>query len=88
MAKIGGDALMAVNKMKWQVGNSADILYPCGGASDDYAKIKGNIKYSYTLELRPSSGTFNGFVRPTSDILPSGKEVFAGIVAAVNSMQK
>lgn len=62
VANIGGKALQAVNNKKWQIGNSADILYACAGASDDWAKIKAGIKYSYTLELRPASGTLNGFV--------------------------
>ena len=62
VAKIGGNALMAVNNKKWEIGNSADILYACAGASDDWAKIKADVKYAYTLELRPASGTLNGFV--------------------------
>lgn len=38
-----------------------------------------NIKYSYTVEL-PDRG-LNGFLLPANEIIPVGKETFAGIKA-------
>ena len=82
VAKIGADALMAVNNQKWTVGNVADILYPAAGSSADFMKGMGYAKYSYGMELRGDN-----FIVPASDIVPSGKEVFAGFKAAVMAMK-
>lgn len=47
------------------------------GGSYDWAKGVAGIKYSYTLELR-DTGTF-GFLLPHSQIIPTGRETWAGI---------
>ena len=64
------DAIYAVHKTKYVVGNSGDALCklrfksifksylfldPAAGASDDYSKSIG-IKYVYTVEVRPGDG--------------------------------
>ncbi|XP_065211305.1 carboxypeptidase B-like [Planococcus citri] len=48
-----------------------------GSFSDDWAKNKLGIKYSYTAELR-DKGTY-GYLLPASQILPTGKEMFTAI---------
>lgn len=53
----------------------------------DWAKRDG-IKYSYTVELRPHVNTSYpfGFIRPYTDIIPSGEEVWPGVVMLVEKV--
>lgn len=53
------------------------------GASCDWAYDALGILYSYTIELR-DTGNF-GFLLPESQILPTGVETWAGLVAAINA---
>lgn len=48
-----------------------------GSSSDDWAKNKLGIKYSYAIELR-DKGIY-GFLLPASQILTTGKEMFTAI---------
>lgn len=48
-------ALTAVNGTKYELGNSAELLYIASGASDDYAVSVGS-KHAFTVEL-PGGGT-------------------------------
>lgn len=66
--------MKALDNQDYTVGNSADLLYPAAGASDDYGKSIG-IKYSYTIELR-DTGRY-GFVLPPDQILDTAKEAQA-----------
>lgn len=54
------------------------------GNSDDWAKNKVGIKYSYTIELR-DRGTY-GFLLPPSEIIPTGKEIFTAIRTLTKSV--
>jgi hypothetical protein len=74
-------ALRAVNGLNFAVGTPPDLLYVASGGSFDYAKENLAIKYSYSPELRPATAGQGGFNIPASNILPSGREVFAAIVA-------
>jgi len=49
------------------------------GASDDWAKGVAGIKYAYTVELR-DRGTY-GFLLPATQIVPTAREIWAGIRA-------
>jgi len=80
----GAAAIKASHGTKFQVGSPTDILYAASGASDDYAKGVSNIKWVYTLELRPGDGDtthdqFYGFALPPSYIIPVGEETWAGL---------
>lgn len=75
LAQSSADALEAVYGTVYSVGGSGTILYPAAGASDDYAKGVGNIKYSYTVELR-DTGRY-GFELPPDQIIPTGIETLA-----------
>jgi carboxypeptidase A2 len=88
VANIGGKALMAVNNKSWKIGNIQEVIYAAGGGSLDWAKADGGYKYSYAFELRPGPRSYNGFIVDTSEIDPSGREIWAGIVASVDAMQK
>jgi len=84
MGTIGANALKAVNGTVFTVGSSARLLYDNSGSSQDWAKSKGGIKYSYTLELRPGAGTPDalfGFVIPENRCPVSGMETYAGLKA-------
>ncbi|XP_076762884.1 carboxypeptidase B [Xylocopa sonorina] len=76
-AKKAIKAISKVHGTEYQLGPSADLLYPTSGASDDWAKGVAGIKYAYTVELR-DRGTY-GFLLPASQIVPTAREIWAGI---------
>lgn len=56
------------------------ISGPAAGATDDWAKAKAGIKYSFTVELRTSGQPGGGiFILPPAQIIPSGEETFEAI---------
>lgn len=61
----------------YTVGNSATVLYPASGGSDDWAKAIPKIKYSYTIELRDRGR--HGFILPAQYIIPTAKEALAAV---------
>lgn len=71
-------AVFGTSKAKYVVGNSATLLYPAAGGSDDYASSIG-VPLSYTIEVTKAS---YGFVLPSSQIKNIGDEVFSGCRAA------
>ena len=86
VARIGMAAITTKSGQSWQVGNTVDLLYPAAGGSDDWAKAEG-IKYSYTIELRPSSDDPQfGFVVESHEIEPAGIDLWNGISSAVQSI--
>ncbi|XP_071098079.1 zinc carboxypeptidase-like [Haliotis cracherodii] len=68
------------------VGTPAEILYVASGISADWARLREEIPYTMTYELRPSAGTSNGFVLPTSEIIPTGDEVWASLFAIASEL--
>jgi len=48
-----------------------------GGGSADWAKAVAGIKYSYLIELRDTG--IHGFQLPVEEIIPTGKESWAGV---------
>jgi len=67
---------------KWKnifaVGNSAKLLYPASGASDDYAVSTG-IPISFTVELDTNAHGQHGFELPVTRINEIVTETFAGL---------
>ncbi|ESO85088.1 hypothetical protein LOTGIDRAFT_130966, partial [Lottia gigantea] len=80
-----GSAMSAVNNKNFQVGTGPNLLYPAAGGSDDWAIALGSVKYAYTYELRPRTSGEGGFVLPTSDIIPSGEELYASFYSLAQS---
>jgi murein tripeptide amidase MpaA len=78
-AKVAVKALTAVHGKQYTIGSSANALYPAAGGSDDWAKAKANVKYSYTVELR-DTGSY-GFVLPPEQIIPTGEETWEAFKA-------
>ncbi|XP_015176252.1 PREDICTED: carboxypeptidase B-like isoform X1 [Polistes dominula] len=79
VARRAVNAIAKVHGTSYQAGPAADLLYPTSGASDDWAKVTAGIKYAYTIELR-DRGTY-GFLLPATQIVPTGREIWAGIRA-------
>jgi len=75
-------AIRSVNNLTFQVGTVPDLLYPASGGSLDWAKLRNAMVYSYSPELRPATAGQGGFNIPASNIIPSGRELLAGIAAA------
>nr|XP_022916633.1 carboxypeptidase B-like [Onthophagus taurus] len=74
------DAIAQVFGTYYVVGNSAFLLYPAAGASDDWMKAVGGADLSYTLEL-PGGGS-QGFDLPPERIENVVIETWQGIIAA------
>ena len=70
-------ALTRVHGTRYRTGSSTNLLYAASGGSDDWAHGVAKIPYSYTVELR-DDGRY-GFVLPTSHIIPTGEETWAGV---------
>lgn len=75
-------AIKAVHGKTYDYGPIATTIYPASGSSADYTYGQCGVKYSYGVELR-DTGEF-GFLLPPSEIIPSGEEVFASVIAMAN----
>ncbi|XP_050397808.1 carboxypeptidase B [Patella vulgata] len=86
--KLRAIARTSVNAMSKQytIGASAKVLYVAAGGSDDYAKAVAGIPYSYTVELPPSSGAFNGFILSESKIADIAQDTLKGLKAYAYSI--
>lgn len=70
------NALQSVNGLVFETGTVCNTIYQASGGSNDWTYGAANVPYSYACELRG-----NSFVIPPENIIPSGAENFAGIVA-------
>ncbi|TRY63124.1 hypothetical protein TCAL_04005 [Tigriopus californicus] len=84
LGKKAADAIFRTSGRRYKVGSAGALLYPAGGASDDFAKARALIPYAATIELPGSHGK-RRFVLPASQIRSVGEEMFAamGVVAEV-----
>mmetsp|Transcript_110868 Transcript_110868/g.238719 ORF Transcript_110868/g.238719 Transcript_110868/m.238719 type:complete len:422 (+) Transcript_110868:34-1299(+) len=72
-------AIKATHGKTYEYGPIATTIYPASGSSADYTYDVCGVKYSYGVELR-DTGEF-GFLLPPEEIVPSGEEIWAAIVA-------
>ena len=72
-------AIKATHGKTYEYGPIATTIYPASGSSADYTYGVCGVKYSYGVELR-DTGEF-GFLLPPEEIIPSGEEIFAAVVA-------
>lgn len=79
VGQAGFNAIFAHSGRIYKVGNSAFLMYPAAGASDDYAYAEAGARVSYTMEL-PSGGN-RGFDPPPQDIKSYVEESWIGISA-------
>ncbi|XP_045185140.2 zinc carboxypeptidase-like [Mercenaria mercenaria] len=75
--------LETIDERYYLTGTPPDILYEASGGAYDYFYTQ-DIPYSYTYELRPKSGTSNGFVLPASEIPLAADELFISLWAFSN----
>lgn len=75
-AVVYANALKSVNGLVFTTGAICDTIYPASGDSADWTYGVGGVVYSYACELRGDS-----FIIPPENIIPSGEENVAGIVA-------
>ncbi|XP_055704366.1 carboxypeptidase B-like [Phlebotomus papatasi] len=79
LANIVADAIRTTHGREYTFGNSAILLYPAPGASDDYAAGAHNINLAYTVEL--TGGGSRGFDLPPDQIVTVTQEIFTGLRA-------
>ncbi|KAJ3214037.1 hypothetical protein HDU67_002131 [Dinochytrium kinnereticum] len=81
--KAGGDkavaALKAVNGKIYKNGDVCNTIYQASGSSVDWVYNTAKVTYTYTVELR-DTGSY-GFQLPASQIVPSGIETQAAVLA-------
>jgi len=81
VSDLTANAIQATYGTSWARGNSCEVIYTTTGGTDDYSKGVAGVKYAFCPELRG-----NSFVIPASNIDPSYREFFNGIVAMVNAI--
>ncbi|KAI8924129.1 hypothetical protein BC831DRAFT_436652 [Entophlyctis helioformis] len=79
VGKAGAKALKAVHKTSFQVGPICDVIYQASGSSVDHVYAYSNVSYPFAIELR-DTGRY-GFILPPKFIVPSGEEMYDGIIA-------
>ncbi|KAI1730721.1 zinc carboxypeptidase domain-containing protein [Ditylenchus destructor] len=72
-------ALQSMYGTKYTVGTGADTLYPASGGSEDWAKGRVGVKFSYLFELRPEDNVYDGFLLPENQIMPTGRETWEAV---------
>ncbi|XP_013407416.1 carboxypeptidase B-like [Lingula anatina] len=91
IAKKGSDAILSVRGQSYSFGSAGVLLYPAAGGSDDWAKGKAGIKYSYTIELSPGDQTSDrwyGFNLPASHIPRVGEDLFKGLKVVAEAVEE
>ncbi|CAB4056327.1 Carboxypeptidase B,Carboxypeptidase O,Mast cell carboxypeptidase A,Carboxypeptidase A2,Carboxypeptidase A1,Carboxypeptidase B2,Carboxypeptidase A5 [Lepeophtheirus salmonis] len=80
-AKKAVNSLESLYGTNYVFGSSSELSYLSSGTSDDWMYGVAGIKYSFTIELR-DEGKY-GFLLPSSQIVPTAEETFAGISALI-----
>jgi murein tripeptide amidase MpaA len=70
------NAVRGVNGRSYSYGSVANTIYLASGGSNDWSYGEGGVIPSYAIECYGTS-----FTAPVSQILPIGREIYAGIVA-------
>ncbi|KAM0323846.1 hypothetical protein ACHAQA_008424 [Verticillium albo-atrum] len=83
MASRGATAIRGVSGTSYTIGNACRALYATTGDSTDYIHGVAKSTYTYTLELR-DKGTY-GFSLPASQIQPTVRETWAGVLAMLRA---
>ncbi|KAJ2907190.1 Metallocarboxypeptidase A-like protein [Zalerion maritima] len=71
---------------RFRYGGSCEILYATTGDSTDYMTGVAGAELSWTIELTPQSNGGGGFILPASQILPSAKEQWEGMMYLLLAM--
>ncbi|KAL3119279.1 hypothetical protein niasHT_000223 [Heterodera trifolii] len=70
----------------YQYGTGPETIYAYTGGSADWAKETAKVKYTYTLELRPSYWSWNGFVLDRAQLIPTARETFDGVLVVMEQV--
>jgi len=84
LAKRVAEKMTSVNGIPYEEQNSAE-MYPASGASDDWFIGRLGTRFSYTVELRNG---ISGFIEDPKNIIPTGKETWAGFKLMLRKMMK
>ncbi|KAM5348961.1 hypothetical protein ACJ41O_008784 [Fusarium nematophilum] len=83
MASRGASAIRSVSGTSYTIGNACRALYATTGDSTDYIHGVAKSKFTYTLELR-DTGTY-GFALPASQIQPTCRETWQGVLSMLQA---
>ncbi|XP_055704364.1 carboxypeptidase B-like isoform X2 [Phlebotomus papatasi] len=86
VARLVSTEIYKMTGRAYTIGNTATILYPASGGSDDYAAGVHHVNLSYTLEL--TGGNSNGFDLPLDEIINVCMENFIGMRTFANYLVK
>ncbi|MCP9259664.1 Carboxypeptidase B [Dirofilaria immitis] len=80
------ESLRKLYGTKYEYGTGPEVIYAFSGGSSDWVKATANVKYSYTIELRPSKSTSNGFILNKQELIPIGRETYEGIKVVIDKV--
>ncbi|KAM3721004.1 putative carboxypeptidase suro-1 [Dirofilaria immitis] len=86
VAKKAVESLRKLYGTKYEYGTGPEVIYAFSGGSSDWVKATANVKYSYTIELRPSKSTSNGFILNKQELIPIGRETYEGIKVVIDKV--
>ncbi|KAJ3226299.1 Proteasome subunit beta type-1 [Clydaea vesicula] len=72
-------ALTAIHGTQYTTGPTCETIYQAVGTSSDFAYGASKVLYTYIVELRDFGQ--HGFLLPSNQIVPTGEETLAGVVA-------
>jgi len=75
-------AMQAVDKIEYTAVRSSG-LYPVSGSAEDWMYVKAGM-HGFVMELRDKGR--HGFQLPASQIIPTGKELFAAVMVALQNL--
>ncbi|CAJ0564921.1 unnamed protein product, partial [Mesorhabditis spiculigera] len=84
-ATSAASALRSLYGTQYRVGTGADTLYPASGGSEDWAKGKAHVKFSYLFELRPEEQVWDGFLLAENQIVPTARETWEAVKVIADS---
>jgi len=87
--KMATDMKSAIKKVHGTTYKSeaAAGLYPTTGSTDDWMSEQGKMwGHGWTVELGGKQGGKHGFLLPASHILPSGKEMYQGLLSFAENL--
>ncbi|KAJ3137205.1 carbamoyl-phosphate synthase (glutamine-hydrolyzing) cpa2 [Physocladia obscura] len=80
-AQLAVEAIQKTHGHVFSYGAACPTIYEASGIASDYTYNILNITYSYSVELRPNSSDPAGFNPSTDNIVDSGEEITAAMVA-------
>uniref|UniRef100_A0A0R3RKX5 Peptidase_M14 domain-containing protein n=1 Tax=Elaeophora elaphi TaxID=1147741 RepID=A0A0R3RKX5_9BILA len=86
---VAHEAVNSIKKLygtKYDYGTGPEVIYAFSGGSSDWVKQATSVKYSYIIELSPSKSSSNGFIVDKRELIPIGKEAYAGISVVIDKV--